>query len=55
MSGVRTMKCRLFVSRPFTFMDRLRVLFTGRVFISVANGKPHTTVVLSTRRPEDSE
>jgi hypothetical protein len=45
-------KCRIGRSRPFPFLDRLYFLIVGRLWVSTINGKAHTSVVLSTRRPK---
>jgi hypothetical protein len=48
-----TARVREYHFRPLSLADRLRVLFTGRIFAYVGNGKAHTTVVLATRRAKE--
>ena len=51
-SGSITLRCRIATAR-FGVLDRLRILFTGRVYIGLANAKEHTKVTLTTRVPID--
>jgi hypothetical protein len=41
------------LSRRFGILDRLRFLFTGRLWVVTVNGKAHTQVQLITRKPKD--
>jgi hypothetical protein len=50
-----TVRCRVGRSRKFSLLDRLRFLFTGRMFVVTINGKEHTEVVLALRPPTEHE
>lgn len=52
--GSVTLRCRIATAR-FGFLDRIRILFTGRVFIGLANAKEHTKVTLTTRVPVEQQ
>jgi len=51
--GPLVAKCRVALSRVFGIMDRIRFLFTGRMWVVTINGKASTSVVLTMRRPKE--
>jgi hypothetical protein len=49
-----TARCKLGIAR-FGWLDRIRILVRGFVYVATINGKAHTTVKLATRRPVDQK